>query len=80
METSLTTHYLTIETERARLPVQAARGHLVGEATATRPKPTGSLAERRRVGVVLSAMVARRPFAIGRLLTHVHSARQSAHG
>lgn len=35
METNLTAHYLAIETERARLPMQAERGWLIEQAVAT---------------------------------------------
>ncbi|HEV2126244.1 MAG TPA: hypothetical protein VGW38_26105 [Chloroflexota bacterium] len=80
MDTNLTAHYLAIEREQAQLPEQAARGRLVEEAIATRPKRSGTVAVHRRVGVVLSAMAPHRPYTVRQLLRHIHPAHQSAQG
>jgi hypothetical protein len=53
MDPNLTTHYLAIETERARLPQQAERGWLVEQARTMQAKRGRALAVRRRIGGLL---------------------------
>jgi hypothetical protein len=53
METNLTAHYLAIETERARLPMQAERGWLIEQAATTQQGHVGSTALRRWIGGVM---------------------------
>lgn len=78
MEPNLTAHYLGIATDRARLSRQAERGWLIEQAIATQPKQTGTLAVRGPLGLVLQAVVSRRPFAVRKLVTYVHSSLLSA--
>lgn len=50
MDSNLTTLYLAIETERARLPRQAERGWLAEQTTGAHPTRPGAIAIRRRIG------------------------------
>ncbi len=50
MDTNLTAHYLATETERARLPEQAARGWLIEQAVAAQQTSVGPTVVRRWIG------------------------------
>ncbi len=53
METNLTTSYVAIQLERARLPAQAERGWLIDQAAAARPRQSWAMVTRRSLGAAL---------------------------